>query len=102
MAIQKRYNLTIPLNLEEHVILITEAEKSSLSRAEYARRRIFGRRVVARVPMTDANTITLLKQLCGIVKQLYASERVSPGETQAMLAQAKKLLHRIQIGILHN
>lgn len=100
VAKEPRYNLTIPLTIEEHVILIDEAQKSALSRSEYARRRIFGRRVVARKSMIDTKGITLLKQLCGLVKQIYKSERVAPEITRKMLDDAKKLLHTLEVGII--
>ena len=92
-------NFTISLSEEEYVELIGEAEKSGLSRAEFARRRIFGKRITPRIPLTDSKSITIMKQCCGLIKQLFKSEKVSQEETAKMLAEAKCILHSIQTGI---
>lgn len=95
-----RKNLTIALSVTEYVTLIAEAEKANLSLSEYARRRIFSKKVTPRTPIADVEAIAEMRRVGGLLKQVWSSCRsVPPGETWEMLQAAKRILHTLEIGL---
>ena len=94
---------TIPsASLAEYAQIVQHAWRSSLSIAELCRRHILRRRVIARVPQIDAEGIVLLRQLCGLIKQLWTSQNVKDSSlssaTWTLLSEAKRKLHLLTIG----
>ena len=95
-----RKNLTVSLSVTEYVTLVAEAEKANLSLSEYARRRIFARKVTPRIPLADVEAIAEMRRAGGLLKQIWLScGSLPPGETWEMLQAAKRILHSLEVGM---
>ena len=68
--------ITIRLSDEEYSRISGEADIASLTMAELCRRKIFGRTIVAKLPKTDSMAVTALNWIGGLIKQLFARERI--------------------------
>ena len=81
------------LTEQEYADVLEQADAVALSRSEYLRRRLFGRRVV---PKTDLRVLAELRRLGGLLKHIHNETRGAYSDLtveaiQALTAYARSL-----------
>ena len=76
----------------------TAADAANLTIAEYIRRSVLGRKITPRIPSTDAHAIILLKQIAGMIKQIFKQEIVDPAETIRILNNCNAVITQLERG----
>lgn len=86
----------VRLSEEEKADIERQAKVSGLSTSDYIRRRIFGIKIEPRLPKTDEKTVILLRQIGGLIKQLYARNIGNPSDTWNVLKELNETLKYIR------
>lgn len=73
-----------------------EAEIAGLPTSEYIRRRLNGSRIEAKTPITDRQTVATLRQIGGLIKQLFKHEKISKFELDNALKRVYDAIEGIQ------
>jgi hypothetical protein len=79
----------------ERAELEAAAEVAGLTVSEYVRRRVLGRKVVAPLALTDAQTLAELRRLGGLVKHLATIGQGNPDDLRAALTELREAAVRI-------
>ena len=83
------------VTLEERAEIESAAKASAMSRSQYIRRRIFGRKVVAK---TDLAMLNELRRLGGLLKLIHnESDGAYSQQTAAMLRELGAAIERIDV-----
>jgi hypothetical protein len=81
------------VTLEEREEIEAAAKAAAMSRSQYIRRRIFGRKVIAK---TDAQMVAELRRLGGLLKLIHnESEGAYSQQTGAMLRELGAAIERV-------
>lgn len=73
-----------------------DADIAGLTLSEYIRRRLNGTTIVAKIPLTDRQSIAKLRQIGGLIKQLFKHEKISKNELENSLNKIYNAINIIQ------
>ena len=93
------HTVSMRLTDAEWKMLQEQSEIAGLSTSEYCRRRVFGKVITAILPQTDREAIATLRQLGGLLKQVYKSEVVDESATYAVLKKINLAVDEIRRGV---
>ncbi len=88
--------ITIRLTDAEFARISGEADTTGLTMAELCRRKLFGRTIKPRLSQTDAEAVTALNRIGGLLKQLFKRERIDGHTAYDMLTELKHAVRQLR------
>ena len=85
-------SITLRVSADEKKAIRTQADTCGLTTSEYVRRRILGYNVTPKTPKIDMEAITILRQISGMIKQIFKQEITDKTITYQVLNEAKNTI----------
>lgn len=88
--------ITFRVTEEEEQEYREQAEIAGLPLSEYIRRKLNGTKIVAKQPLTDRQTVARLRQIGGLIKQLFVHDKITKLELDNALLKIYNAIGYIQ------